>query len=352
MTISLPMTGSRLNAAFTNSSNICPPIWLMRQAGRYLPEYRKIRAQAGSFLNLCYNPKLATEVALQPIRRFDLDASILFSDILVIPHALGQPVRFDEGVGPILDPICSAKDLVDFYVETMLENLSPVYETVDLLRSKLPKDVSLIGFSGAPWTVATYMLEGRSSKDFMTAKTWAYGRIDEFQILIDLLVDCVSAHLCAQMKAGADVLQIFDTWANVFDEWGFKTWVEKPISDIIKNVKSVYPNVPILVFTRGAGARFDGLAKRIQADGLSLDCGVPLAYGRDIMQRDSLIQGNLDPILLAVGGPTMERAIHEILNYWQAGRFIFNLGHGILPQTPPEHVEQMVKIVRSYCQDA
>lgn len=338
----------RLAKAFTNEKPSCPPIWLMRQAGRYLPEYKQTRAEAGSFLNLCYNPKLAAEVAMQPLRRFDLDATILFSDILVIPHGLGQPVRFEEGIGPILDPIGSAKDLADFNIDSMLDKLSPVYETVDLMRSSIDKDVTLIGFTGAPWTVATYMLEGRSTREFITGKTWAYGRQDEFAALIDLLVEAISAHLCAQVKAGAEILQIFDTWAGIFDDWGFKTWVEKPIRKIISKVKAVYPNIPILVFARGAGVRYDGLAERLGADGLSMDCTVPLDWGRDVVQAQTVIQGNLDPIVLTLGGDAMKSALAKILDSWAGGRFIFNLGHGIPPQTPPEHVAEMVNFVRNY----
>lgn len=348
MTQAQPITKNRLHAAFSNDKASRPPIWLMRQAGRYLPEYRETRAQAGSFLNLCYNPKLATEVAMQPIRRFDLDASILFSDILVVPHGLGQDVRFEEGKGPLLTPITSAQDYAAFDIDVMLDKLSPVYETVDRMRSALPKDVSLIGFTGAPWTVATYMLEGRSTREFMVAKTWAYSRQDDFAPLMALLVEAITAHLLAQVKAGADVLQIFDTWAGIFDDWGFENWVEKPIAKIIHSVKAVHPEVPILVFTRNAGARFDGLADRIGADGLALDCMVPLDWARDVIQKQTLVQGNLDPIVLRIGGEGMERSLTRILNALRGGKYIFNLGHGILPQTPPEHVAQLVNFVRNF----
>ncbi len=285
---------------------------------------------------------------MQPIRRFDLDASILFSDILVVPHCLGQDVRFEEGVGPLLTPIGSAKDYAGFDISKMLDKLSPVYETVDRMRTELPKDISLIGFTGAPWTVATYMLEGRSTREFMTAKTWAYARQEEFAPLIDLLIEAISAHLLAQVKAGADVLQIFDTWAGIFDDWGFENWVEKPIAAVIRKVKALHPHIPILVFTRNAGVRFDGLAARLGADGLSLDCMVPLDWARDVMQPQTLIQGNLDPIVLRIGGEGMERSLSRILTALRGGRYIFNLGHGILPQTPPEHVEQLVSFVRNY----
>jgi len=338
---------SRLISAFSGPAKGSPPIWLMRQAGRYLAEYRQVRAEAGSFLDLCYTPKLAMEVALQPLRRFDLDAAILFSDILVIPDGLGQTVRFDEGVGPVLMRLEKTGDFARLSLGRMERHLEPVYETVSLLRDALPADKALIGFSGAPWTLATYMMEGRGSREFQIAKYWAYARPDDFDRLIGVLVEAVALHLSAQVKAGANVLQIFDTWAGVFDDWGFSTWVEKPIAAVIRKVKAKHPEIPILVFARGAGLHLDGFAARIGADGLALDWGVPLSWGRDVLQKQTLIQGNLDPGLLRLGGSAMERAVSAILEAWRGGRFIFNLGHGILPDTPPQHVEAMVRLIRS-----
>ncbi len=319
----------------------------MRQAGRYLAEYRAVRAEAGSFLDLCYSPKLAADVALQPIRRFDLDAAILFSDILVIPDGLGQMIRFDEGVGPVLMRLEGTGDFAALSLRRMETFLAPVYETVSILRAKLPKEVALIGFSGAPWTIATYMMEGKSSREFEIAKYWAYARPDDFSRLIDILVEAVVLHLLAQVRAGAEVLQIFDTWAGVFDEWGFQRWVEAPLTQIVTRVKAVCLTVPILVFTQGAGARYDGLAARLGADGLALDSAVPLAWGRDVLQKQTLIQGNLDPATLRIGGSAMERAVRDILEAWNGGRFIFNLGHGILPDTPPQHVEALIRLIRN-----
>ncbi len=336
---------TRLSAAF-QAPAARPPIWLMRQAGRYLPEYRETRAEAGSFLDLCYNPRLAVEVALQPLRRFDLDAAILFSDILVIPDGLGQPVRFDEGVGPVLMRLEDTADFAPLSLERMRAHLAPVYETVDRLRAELPRDVSLIGFSGAPWTIATYMLEGRSSREFTLGKYWAYARPEDFRVLVEILVEAVTAHLSAQVEAGADVLQLFDSWAGVLDDWGFRTWVEAPIRAIVGKLKARHPKVPVILFARGAGARFAGLAARTGVDAVALDCTVPLAWARETVQSETVIQGNLDPAILRIGGPAMERAVADILAAWASGRFIFNLGHGILPDTPPQHVAALVRQVR------
>ncbi len=334
-------------SAFSGSLNR-PPIWLMRQAGRYLPEYRQVRARAGSFLDLCYSPDLAMEVALQPIRRFDLDAAILFSDILVIPDGLGQMTRFKEGVGPVLMRLEETADFAALSLTRMESHLAPVYDAVAKLRAALPGEVTLIGFSGAPWTIATYMLEGRSSREFALAKYWAYARPEDFSRLIEILVEAVVLHLSAQVRAGAQALQIFDTWAGVFDDWGFRHWAEDPIARIVTRIKRTFPHVPVLVFARGAGARFDGLAERLgKADGLALDSMVPLPWARDVVQKQTLIQGNLDPAILRIGGPAMERAVRDILAAWGDGRFIFNLGHGILPDTPPQHVEALIRLIRN-----
>lgn len=349
--IKTPATLSRMQAAFTAPNLGRPPIWLMRQAGRYLPEYKATRAEAGSFLDLCYNPRLAVEVALQPLRRFDLDAAILFSDILVIPDGLGQPVRFDEGVGPVLLRLEDTQDFAALSIERMSRHLAPVYETVDRLRAALPSETALIGFSGAPWTLATYMLEGRGSREFHLGKYWAYARPDDFALLIDILVEAVVEHLSAQVRAGADVLQIFDSWAGVLDDWGFRQWVEGPVKRIIGQLEARHPEVPVLLFARGAGARYAGLAARVGADGIALDCTVPLAWARDEVQAETVVQGNLDPAILRIGGDAMARATRAILEAWSGGRFIFNLGHGILPDTPPQHVAALVRMIRGEMPD-
>ncbi len=344
--IETPVSVNPMLAAFAAPNSGPPPVWLMRQAGRYLPEYKATRAEAGSFLDLCYNPRLAVEVALQPLRRFDLDAAILFSDILVIPDGLGQPVRFEEGVGPVLLRLEDTEDFARLAIARMTTHLAPVYETVARLRAALPRETALIGFSGAPWTLATYMIEGRSTREFHLAKYWAYARSDDFALLVDILVEAVVEHLSAQVRAGAGILQIFDSWAGVLDDWGFRRWVEEPTRRIVAKLKARHPSVPILLFARGAGARHAGLAARVGVDGVALDCTVPLQWARERVQSATVVQGNLDPVILRIGGAAMQRAVNDILEAFAGGRFIFNLGHGILPDTPPEHVAALVNMVR------
>src|SRR5687768_5677010 len=233
-----------------------PPIWLMRQAGRYLPEYREVRAQAGSFLDLCYNPVLATEVTLQPIRRFGFDAAILFSDILVVPDALGQKVSFEEGRGPVLEPLGDGKDLARLNKDRFHERLAPVYETIGQIKQALPPETALIGFAGAPWTVASYMIEGGSSRDFAKAKGWMYGRVVDFAALITLLVDATSQYLIHQVEAGAEILQLFDSWAGALSHPDMRHFSLAPLREIAANVHAVHPDVPIILFPRGVGAGY------------------------------------------------------------------------------------------------
>ncbi|TQV79835.1 uroporphyrinogen decarboxylase [Denitrobaculum tricleocarpae] len=324
-----------------------PPIWLMRQAGRYLPEYMKTRGQANGFLDLCYTPDLAVEVTLQPIRRYGFDASILFSDILVVPHALGQKVWFEEGVGPKLEALTSGADLESLGLDGFHEHLAPVYETVGRLREELPAETALIGFAGAPWTVASYMLEGGSSKDFGTAKTWAYSRPEDFRRVIELLVEATSSYLIRQIEAGAEVVQLFDSWAGVWPEKDLRRWCLEPCQKIIANIKAVHPDIPVILFPRGVGLAYLDFARESGAQGLGLDTTVPLDWARDHLQSQVTLQGNLDPIKLVAGGDALKRAVADIREALAGGPFIFNLGHGIVPQTPPEHVEQLMKLVRA-----
>jgi uroporphyrinogen decarboxylase len=325
------------------------PLWLMRQAGRYLPEYRKVRAEAGSFLDLCYTPDFAEEVTLQPIRRYGFDASILFSDILVVPDALGQPVAFREGEGPVLEPITHVDGLAALKpVAALREHLAPVYETVRRLRKSLPAETTLIGFAGAPWTVATYMVGGRGSPDQAAAKAWAYRAPDEFQKLIDLLVEATVEHLSAQVDAGAEVLQIFDTWAGSLPEASFERFALEPMKRIRAELLRRYPALPVIAFPRGAGAMAERYFRETGVTGLSLDTGASLGWARDNLQDIGCLQGNLDPLLLVAGGPEMRAQTLRILETLGRGPFIFNLGHGIVPQTPPEHVAELVDIVRSW----
>lgn len=323
-----------------------PPVWLMRQAGRYLPEYRKVRAEAGSFLDLCYTPELAGEVTQQPIRRFGFDGAILFSDILVVPHALGQKVWFEEGRGPCLEPLRGVQDLAKLDPGRLEERLRPVFATVSLLRRSLPEQTTLIGFAGAPWTVASYMVEGGSSRDFLTAKRWAYSEPQGFAALIDLLIEATSGYLLAQVEAGAEALQIFDSWAGVWPEPEFRRWCLNPVKEIIRRVKGVHPAVPIIAFPRGAGLLYAAVAEEAGADALSLDTTVPLRWAREVLQPKVTLQGNLDPAVLLAGGKAQKEAVARILETLGDGPFIFNLGHGIDKNTPPEHVTQLVEQIR------
>ncbi len=324
-----------------------PPIWLMRQAGRYLPEYREVRGKAGGFLDLCYNPALAAEVTLQPIRRYGFDAAILFADILLVPDALGQGVRFAEGEGPLLDPITCAADLARLQPTATKPKYDLVAETVARLRQDLPNETALIGFCGAPWTVATYMVEGRGSKDHAAARLWAYRDRDGFQSLIDLLVETSIEYLSLQVKAGADVLQIFDTWAGVLPDDEFDRWVVEPTKSIVAGVKSAHPDVPIIGFPRGASGSALWYVTETGVDGIGCDTAMPpYMMGEAFDEEKVVVQGNLDPLLLVAGGEALEERTHEILQLMEGKPFIFNLGHGIVPQTPPENVARLVEIVR------
>jgi len=334
--------------AIAGESSPRPPFWLMRQAGRYLPEYREIRSQAGSFLDLCYSPDFAVEVTLQPIRRFGMDAAILFSDILVIPHALGQDVRFEEGRGPILEPIRSKAELGAFEASRVVDFLAPVFETVAGVRRDLADDKALIGFAGAPWTVATYMVEGGSSRDFPNAKGWSWSAPEEFQALIDLLVEATALYLIEQVRHGADVLQIFDTWASALSETAFERWCFAPIIEIVRRVKISCPDVPVIVFPRGAGVQYRRFAEEPLVDAIGLDTTVPLSWARDELQSRICVQGNLDPIALLAGGAALDAEATRLLEVFSDGPFIFNLGHGIVPQTPHENVARLSELIRTW----
>lgn len=325
-----------------------PPIWLMRQAGRYLPEYRATRAKAGSFLDLCYNPELATEVTLQPIRRFGFDAAILFSDILVIPHALGQAVRFEDGRGPVLDPLADDDAVARLGMDQFHQRLKPVYAAVSGIRESLPGETALIGFAGAPWTVASYMIEGGSSRDYARIKGWAYRRPDAFQRLINLLIEATAQYLNAQIEAGAEVLQLFDSWAGSLDHAGLLRWSYAPMKAIVDRVRMNHPDVPVIVFPRACGAGYLDFARQPFMHGLSLDSGVPLDWAFTQLQGRLALQGNLDPQLLVAGGEAMQGQAVKILETLGRGPFVFNLGHGIVPETPPEHVEALVQLVQGW----
>lgn len=322
-----------------------PPLWMMRQAGRYLPEYRETRRRAGSFLDLCYDPDLAVEVTLQPIERFGFDASILFSDILVVPHALGRDVRFEEGRGPLLTPI-TAPEIAALESKLFHVNLEPVYETVRRLRARLPDETTLIGFCGAPWTVATYMIAGHGTPDQAPARLFAYREPAAFQRLLKVLADHSAAYLIRQIEAGADVVQIFDSWSGVLDDASFEQFCVQPVAEIVRQIRAVHPDVPIIGFPKGAGARYQTYRQKTGVTGLGIDWTVPLEAAKDL-QRLGAVQGNLDPLRLVAGGKALSDGVEAILEALGEGPLIFNLGHGITPETPIAHVEAMVRQVRS-----
>lgn len=338
-------TDRKMLRVLNGESVFPPPIWMMRQAGRYLPEYRETRKQAGGFLDLCYNPDLAVEVTLQPIRRFGFDASILFSDILVIPHALGRDLNFEEGRGPVMTPI-AVEDIAELDGSALHAHLAPVYETVGRLRKELPDETTLIGFCGAPWTVATYMIAGHGTPDQAPARLFGYRYPDEMAALLQLLADCSADYLIRQIEAGADCVQIFDSWSGVLDEASFEAWCVAPMKRIVERVRTVYPKVPIIGFPKGAGALYDGYKGKTGVTAVGLDWSVPWSQARRL-QAAGPVQGNLDPLRLVVGGQALEEGVRTVLAELADGPLIFNLGHGITPQTPIEHVEQMVALVRN-----
>lgn len=319
----------------------------MRQAGRYLPEYRTIREKTGNFLDLVFTPELAAEVTLQPIRRFGFDAAILFSDILVIPHALGQKVTFAAGEGPILDPLEDRTAFERISDELDHEVLAPVYETIRLVKDKLDPAVTLLGFCGAPWTVATYMIAGRSTPDQAPARQFGYRDRVGLDTLIDVLVDASASHLVRQLRAGADAVQIFDTWAGVLPTDEFNRWCMEPTRRIAEQVRREVPGAKIIGFPRGAGTMLPRYVEGAAVDAVGLDWTVDRDFAREHIQSRRPIQGNLDPLALVAGGAALDRAVDAVLEAFAGGPFIFNLGHGILPQTPIEHVERMLKRVRS-----
>lgn len=322
-----------------------PPMWIMRQAGRYLPEYRAVRQTVSSFLELCYSPDLATEVTLQPLRRFDLDAAILFSDILVVPDALGQTVSFETGEGPRLDPI-TADDLARLRPDRVLEKLQPVLETVARLHSALPPDKTLIGFCGSPWTVATYMIGGKGSTDQAAARKFALEQPQAFAALLDILVDASSRYLLAQFEQGADVVQLFESWALNLDEDAFRSWVIEPNRRIVDMVRRERPGAPIIGFPRGAAGMLAEYAQKTGVSCLGLDYATPLGFAASALPPGLGVQGNLDPLRLVVGGAQMEARAEAIISAFANRPHIFNLGHGIVPETPIAHVERLVAVVK------
>ncbi len=329
-----------------------PPIWLMRQAGRYLPEYHVTRKQAGGMLGLCNTPELAAEVTLQPLRRFSMDAAILFADLPQISNALGQELDYREGEGPVLSPpIRSRADLARLSIAPLHEVMAPIYETVKLLRIKLPAETALIGFAGAPWTVATYMVEGRggSGNGFGHVKRWGFSDPEGFQMLMDLLTEAIFQYLDRQIRAGAEAVQLFDSWASVLPQPYFEMWCVQPVKTIIARLKAAHPETPVIAFPRGAGLMYAGYAQATGADGIGLDETVPVDWAASHFQKaGTCVQGNLDSQVLIAGGSAQAREAERILKGLGSGPFVFNLGHGINLHTPPGHVETLVKQVTAW----
>ena len=321
---------------------------MMRQAGRYLPEYREVRAKAGGFLDLCFTPEFAVEVTLQPIRRFNFDAAIIFSDILVIPYALGREVRFEVGEGPRLEPLDTPEKVETLARRADFGKLDPVYEALRRVRRELDPKIALIGFCGAPWTVATYMVAGQGTPDQAPARMMAYSHPEAFAAIIDVLVENSIQYLLSQLAAGADVLQIFDTWAGVLPPREFARWSVEPTKAIVAGVRAKAPGAKIIGFPRGAGALLPGYVEATGVDAVSIDWAAEPSLIRERVQNRVAVQGNLDPLALIAGGAALDSAVDDVLANYAKGRLIFNLGHGIQPETPIAHVERMLKRVRAY----
>lgn len=324
-----------------------PPFWLMRQAGRYLPEYRALREKLGGFLDLCYASDLAAEATLQPIRRFGMDAAILFSDILLVPQAMGQRLWFEPGEGPVLAPIRTRGEVEALQLDGLGERLQPVYRAARLVAAALPPETALIGFAGAPWTVATYMVEGGASQDFAKVKEWAVGDEAGFAELIDRLIEATSVHLIAQIDAGAEVVQLFDTWAGIVPPEAFDRLVIAPTRRIVDRVHGRHPDTPIIGFPRGAGSLYARYFGETGVNALSIDATIPPDLAAKTLQPYGAVQGNLDPRVLLAGGAALDEAVGSILKALRGGPFIFNLGHGVLPETPLENVARLATLIRN-----
>lgn len=320
------------------------PVWLMRQAGRYLPEYRKLRAEKGGFLELVYDPEAAAEITLQPIRRFGFDGAILFSDILIVPHALGQDLRFEAGEGPRLSPALVDASLAA--LERVPARLEPIFRTVEKVKAQLSPETTLLGFAGSPWTVATYMVAGQGSRDQAAARGYAYADPGAFAQIIDAIADMTVDYLSGQIAAGAEALQLFDSWAGSLSPAEFEQWVIAPTARIVSALKARHPQVPIIGFPKGAGAKLAAYARETRVDALGLDETVDPAWAAREMPDGLPLQGNLDPLVLLAGGAALETAVVRILSSFEGRPHIFNLGHGIVKETPIAHVERLLELVR------
>ena len=341
----------RLLQALNGQATGRPPFWFMRQAGRYLPEYQKLRRQEPNFRRFCYTPELTLEATLQPLRRYRPDAAILFSDILVLADALGCGVRFVEGEGPVLDRLDDGDDVARLSVGRLTEHLAPVFTAVGLIARAIPNEVALIGFAGAPWTMALYMIEGRGGSDGGRARAWAYRDPEGFGALIDVLVEATIAYLDRQIGCGAEAVQLFDSWAGLLAADQFRRWVIRPTAAIVKRLRARHPGVPVIGFPRGAGVLYAEYAAATGVQAVGIDAGVPVEWAKTALQGHCAVQGNLDNQLLRAGGPGLLGTTDAILNTLAAAPFVFNLGHGVLPDTPLEHVAAVAERIRGFQPD-
>ncbi len=339
-------TGKAVLDAVRGWAHERPPLWLLRQAGRYLPEYRQVRAKARDFLGLCYAPELASEVTLQPLRRFDLDAAIVFSDILVIPDALGQTVRFEEGEGPVLEAITDAVAVGRLRAEGAVERLAPVMETVQRVRAELASDKTMIGFCGAPWTVASYMIGGRGSVDQAAARRFALTHQEAFEALLDMLVEVSAGYLAGQLRSGADVVQIFESWGGGLDEVAFRRWVIAPTEALVRKLRSRVRGAAVIGYVRGGSELLVEFAQATGVNAVGIDHTVPVGFARRRLSGVAAVQGNLDPLRLVAGGEQMRARAEEIVEAFTGTAHVFNLGHGIRPETPVGNVEELIAAVR------
>jgi uroporphyrinogen decarboxylase len=321
-----------------------PPMWMMRQAGRYLPEYRELRTEKGSFLDLVYDPEAAAEITLQPLKRFDLDAAILFSDILIVPFAIGQNLTFVAGEGPRLSPPLANASIDD--LTPYSGRLDPIYETVAKVKARLPEGVTLIGFAGAPWTVATYMVAGQGSREQAETRRLAYADRGRFQAIIDRIEEVTFDYLSKQVEAGAEALQLFDSWAGSLAPAEFEQWVIAPTARLVARLRDRHPDVPIIGFPKGAGGKLPAYARETGVTAVGLDETVDPVWAAQALPDGLPVQGNLDPLALIAGGAPLADAVRRILDALAARPHIFNLGHGIQQDTPIAHVEQLIDLVK------
>lgn len=328
-----------------NGAHIEPsPIWVMRQAGRYLPEYRELRKTAKNFLDFCYTPDMAVEATMQPIKRFGFDAAILFSDILVMPDALGRDVHFVTGEGPRMTPLTDG-DIDKLKIDNVRPHLAPVFEAIKRLRVELPDETTLLGFCGAPWTVATYMIAGRGTPDQAPSRLFMYRQPEDLAKLLDILADASAEYLIAQIDAGVDAVKIFDSWAGVLDETAFENNCIKPVKRMVARVRAARPQAKIIAFPKGAGHFYKGYVEKTGVDMVALDWTVPLSFAAEL-QKDSPVQGNMDPLRVVAGREAIRQGVDRIMDALGSGPFVFNLGHGITPEANPDDMDYLVRYVR------